>query len=322
MTAHISSALDVTVVMPTFNRAKLVERALDSLRNQSFPATEVLVVDDGSQDGTPEVVRAWGERHQQPVRVVTMARNGGPAPARNRGIQLAKTRYVAFLDSDDEHLPTTLQTLCAGLDARPSAVLSFGDATVVTPEGNEPNGLFGPKADRSKVATRLADDLFLLNQPTDVLLPASILPTSATCFKREDALAVGGMPERFRSGEDWLFFLRMSQRGEFVFTPRDIALHHRHGDNLTSPRAGEFVAREKLAGLAALLDGTAGVTLTAAQRDRVAQMRQAQQVHWRYHLSRLGLPAYLRATRAGAMGITAAPRDVLRALAASVGLLR
>lgn len=318
--------LDVTVVTPTFNRAHLIERALDSVRQQTRHPAEIIVVDDGSSDGTPQVARDWGARHGLAVRVVVMERNGGPAAARNRGIELANTRYVAFLDSDDEHVPTTLETLCAALDAEPSAVLAFGDATVVTPDGREPHGLFGPRVDMARVASPLHGGLFALNDATDTLLPASIVPTSATCFRREAALAAGGMPRQFRSGEDWLFFLRLAQRGRFIFTPVDLALHHRHDDNLTSPRAGEFVAREKLNGLRALHDGTIGVALSPAQQSRITGMLAEQQAHWQYHLSRLGLRAYLRgigSQQAGAlMQAATAPRDVLRALATSLGLLR
>lgn len=321
MTDQASPALDVTVVTPTFNRARLIERALDSVRLQTRRVTEIIVVDDGSRDGTPDVARAWGERHGQPVRVVVMERNGGPAAARNRGIELARTNYVAFLDSDDEHLPDTLETLSGALDAQPSAVMSFGDATVVMPNAREPHGLFAPKIDIARAATALGGDAFLLNDACETLLAASIIPTSATCFRRADALAVGGMPEQFRSGEDWLFFLRLTQRGRFVFTTRDVALHHRHDDNLTSPRAGEFITREKLQGLLALQEGTAGVQLSAAQRQRVAAMIDLQRLHWRYQLSRLGLPAYLRGARAMAQGSTT-PRDLMRAVAASLGLLR
>lgn len=330
MTDHASPALDVTVVTPTFNRARLIERALDSVRLQTRRVTEIIVVDDGSRDGPPDVARAWGERHAQPVRVVVMERNGGPAAARNRGIELAQTHYVAFLDSDDEHLPDTLETLSRALDAQPGAVMSFGDATVVTPGGREPHGLFAPKIDIARAATALGGDAFLLNDAREALLAASIIPTSATCFRRADALAVGGMPAQFRSGEDWLFFLRLTQRGQFVFTTRDVALHHRHDDNLTSPRAAEFVARQKLDGLLALRDGSFGIELSPAQQARIATMLAAQWPAWRYHLSRMGLKRYAEgvtghaalAPQGALQRLLADPKALARAAAASLGLLR
>lgn len=322
--------LDVTAVTPTFNRAALIERALDSVRHQTRRVTEIIVVDDGSSDGTPDVVRAWAARHAQPVRVVTMERNGGPAAARNRGIQLASTRYVAFLDSDDEWAPEAMQTLCGGLDKHAGAVLGFGDATVVTPTECHTAGLFAPRVQIDQMARPLDDHWFALRNAGDTLLPASIIPTSATCFRREDALQVGGMPEQFRSGEDWLFFLRMTQRGDFIFTGKDLALHHRHDSNLTGPLAAEFMAREKLNGLLALRSGSAGLTLSETQRQRVDQMQSAQRARWRYHLSRMGWSHYLKGLgtlpapdgASIAAQLLSAPRDALRALAASAGLVR
>lgn len=314
--------LDVSVVTPTYNRARLIERALDSVRLQTRRASRIIVIDDGSRDGTPEVARAWGERHGFPVTVEVLAQNGGPAVARNRGIALAQTPYVAFLDSDDEHLPQTLESLCAGLDAHPDAAMSFGDATIVSPEGRQAHGLFAPRVQLERDAEALGDGRYRLRDATETLLAASIIPTSATCFRREAALAVGGMPADFRSGEDWQFFLRLTQQGRFVFTTEDVALHHRHDDNLTSPKAGEFMAREKLRGLLNLASGALGVRLNAAQQARVAAMLERQQADWRYHLSTLGLGAYWQGLRgplgaaAGGLAsqLAADPKSLLRAL--------
>lgn len=321
--------LDVTVVTPTFNRAKLIERALDSIRCQDRPPTRIIVVDDCSKDGTPDVVRQWAAKHSQPVHVEVLAQNAGPAGARNRGIELADTRYVAFLDSDDEYVPGSLERLCAGLDLHPEAVMSFGDATVVTPSGQTPHGLFAPRLDVASAALPVGEGRYMLKDATQALLRASIIPTSATCFRRAQAMAVGGMPADFRSGEDWLFFLRLTQQGRFVFVRDDVALHHRHDDNLTSPRAGEFMAREKLRGLLLLLGPQGGIALSTEQRTQLQAMLAQQVQHWRHHLSSLGLASYLQglkgpvgaATGGVAQHLTTAVRPLLRACAASLGLV-
>ena len=292
-----ADVLDVTVVMPTYNRAALVERALDSIRAQARPVRHIVIVDDASHDGTPEVARAWARRHDQSLHVEILARNAGPAAARNRGIELSQTAYVAFLDSDDEYLPNTLQRLCAALDAHPDAVMSFGDATVVSPGERQPHGIFGSQVRMEVDARRTEQGHWQLVDPTDKLLPAGIIPTSAICFRRVEGVAVGGMPADFRSGEDWLFLLLLSQRGRFVFTTDDVTIHHRHDDNLTNSRAGEFIAREKLRGLLALREGTVRVQLTPQQIERVDQMIERQRGSWRYNLSRLGWGPYWRGLR-------------------------
>lgn len=289
--------LDITVVTPTFNRAKLVTRALESVRAQPRPPARIIVVDDASSDGTPEVVRLWAAETGFPVTVEVLAQNGGPAKARNRGIELANTEYVAFLDSDDEHLPDTLARLVAPLERLPDAVLSFADATVVTPSGLEPHGLFRPHIDLDAATETLSLPGFevrALRDATSTLLKASIIPTSGTCFRRRAALAAGLMPDDFRSGEDWLFWLRLSGQGRFVFQLDDLVRHHRHDDNLTHARAAEFMAREKLRGFLGLIDGTQGVPLTPQQETQVGRWCDERLANWRYHLSNLGLTAYLK----------------------------
>lgn len=296
MLRNAKNALDITVVTPTFNRAKLITRALESVRAQPHPPARIIVVDDASSDGTPEVVRRWAAETAFPVTVEVLAQNGGPAKARNRGIELANTEYVAFLDSDDEHLPDTLARLVAPLERLQDAVLSFADATVVTPSGLEPHGLFRPHIDLDAAteALRLPGlEVRTLSNATSTLLKASIIPTSCTCFRRRAALAAGLMPQDFRSGEDWLFWLRLSGQGRFVFQLDDLVRHHRHDDNLTHARAAEFMAREKLRGFLALLDDSMRVSLTPEQAGQASQLVRQSQASWLYHLSRLGIRHYL-----------------------------
>jgi glycosyltransferase involved in cell wall biosynthesis len=292
--------LDVTVVMPAFNRAGLIVRALDSVRNQTRRPCQIIVVDDGSSDATVVTARAWGERHDFPILVEVMAVNGGPAAARNRGIALASSRYVAFLDSDDEHLPATLETLVAALDAAPDAVLSFGDGTIVTPTNSYPKSLFRIRVDLDRVSSYIGTDalpLYRLHNATNTMLKASIIPTSATCFRRDVAMAVGGMPTSFRSGEDWLFWLRLAGQGNFVFVLNDLALHYRHDANLTLYGSEERIVREKLKALTQLRDGSLMIALDAEQRRNVEALIREQIREWRFHLSKCGLPAYLRGLR-------------------------
>jgi glycosyltransferase involved in cell wall biosynthesis len=322
-----ATPLDVSVITPAYNRAHLIERTLNSVRMQTRPVTRIIVVDDGSHDGTPETVRAWAKRHSFPVHVEVLSRNLGPAAARNCGIERADTGYVAFLDSDDELLPDALERLCAGLDAYPDAVVSFGDATVVSPAGRQPHALFAPHVRLAEAAELLPDGRFRLRNATDTLLAASIIPTSATCFRRAAGLAVGGMPVDFRARQDWLFLLRLAQRGRFVFTTDDLAVHHRHDDNLSGPYNNALVAREKLRGLLSLRADQLGVRLNSAQQARIAQMLERQCGTWRYHLSKLGLRSYwqgLRSSLGEATGgwaahLLADPKSLVRAARFGVG---
>src|SRR5689334_6850738 len=106
----------VSVVIPAFNRAFILPEALDSVLAQTWKDFEVLVVDDGSTDNTEEVLEPYVARHG--VRFLRQA-NQGPAAARNRGIEAARGKYVAFLDSDDLWLPIKLAVQIPRMEAQP-----------------------------------------------------------------------------------------------------------------------------------------------------------------------------------------------------------
>src|SRR5574340_695015 len=104
----------VSVVVPAYNAAAFLRRAIDSVLGQTAVDLELLVVDDGSTDATLQLLAGYGERLQAIPQV-----NAGPAGARNRGLALARGRYIAFLDADDWWLPEKLGRQVALLDSRP-----------------------------------------------------------------------------------------------------------------------------------------------------------------------------------------------------------
>src|SRR6516225_5774559 len=98
----------VSIVLPTYNRARFLPQALESIRAQTWTDWELIIVDDGSCDDTAAVVRRLAAETDRPVRYVWQE-NGGPAAARNAGLDLARGTYVAFFDSDDYWLPHHLE---------------------------------------------------------------------------------------------------------------------------------------------------------------------------------------------------------------------
>lgn len=129
MTASDTSADPlVSVVVAAYNGAKLIEETLASLRAQTFADFEVIVVDDCSTDDTREVVTAWSDPR---VRLVTVAKNGGPVRARNRGFAEARGRYIAALDQDDICRPDRFARQVAYLEAHPDTVLLGTSADIL-----------------------------------------------------------------------------------------------------------------------------------------------------------------------------------------------
>ena len=116
----------VSVVMPAYNSREFIGTAIASVVSQSFTDWELLVVDDGSSDGTPEVVAA-AARNDSRIRLIALAVNSGNRPAipRNCALRAATGRFIAFLDSDDSWRPAKLARQVALMDAHPGLVLSY-----------------------------------------------------------------------------------------------------------------------------------------------------------------------------------------------------
>lgn len=104
----------VSVIIPTYNRAPILPRALESVISQSYEPLEIIIVDDGSTDNTAAVIKAWQAKTTRSIKYVYQS-NGGCSSARNHGIQLSTGRLIALLDSDDSWLPEAIERLVGRL---------------------------------------------------------------------------------------------------------------------------------------------------------------------------------------------------------------
>lgn len=190
----------VSVVIPTYNRAWLLGRAIDSVLAQTFQSFEVLVVDDGSTDDTAAVVQAYGER----VRYVRQE-NAGVAAARNTGVRLAHHELIAFLDSDDVWLPRKLELQVPPM-ADPEVVLCFTNRSLSSRRG----------ADRfSDIGCRFDANPCVLDDPAAIATwPAgSPIIASASLFRKAALLRVGGYDEQLHVFEDLRLDFRLAMAG-------------------------------------------------------------------------------------------------------------
>jgi GT2 family glycosyltransferase len=207
---------EVTVVMPAYQAAGTIEAAVASVVAQTRGDWELVVVDDGSSDGTAARVERLGEPRARVLR----KENGGPAAARNAGIATARGRLVSFLDADDLWLPTYLETMTAALDATPSAGFAYTDAWVlddVTGRIRRTTAMAfqrqpaGPETD---AATLLAE-----------LTRTNFVYTSTT-VRREVLEAVGGFRPSLQAAEDYELWFRIAAHGYgAVRAPGILAIH-------------------------------------------------------------------------------------------------
>jgi glycosyltransferase involved in cell wall biosynthesis len=126
--------MNVSVIIPTFNRLRYLRRAIDSVLAQTMPVGEIVIVDDGSTDGTAEALSKW---YGSSVRIIRQER-AGVSGARYRGIREARGKWIAFLDSDDEWTPDRNRQLSeAAEEVTADVAWIFGDLCVVTDKGEE-----------------------------------------------------------------------------------------------------------------------------------------------------------------------------------------
>ncbi len=184
----------VAVVIPTYNRAALLRRAIASIRQQTRAAAcELVIVDDGSTDNTAEVVRELA-----PEALYIRRQQGGPAAARNAGMDASDAPFIAFLDSDDEWLPDKIEDQLAAMREWPDVVLVAGPA----------------------VGEALPD--VPLGRPvalSPALLSANLLTTSTVMLRRSALRPGDRFPEHLRHVEDYVLWLRAALRGPCVFLP-------------------------------------------------------------------------------------------------------
>lgn len=240
----MSSAMPaVSVVIPAYNQARYLPTAIESALAQTFRDREIIVVDDGSLDDTPVIARQYGDA----LRYVRQE-NRGLAGARNTAIRLARGRFVALLDSDDEWLPNYLAEMLALADALPEATVYYCAAKCVDAAGNE----LAQTLTSSPIPP--ADMLpFLLR--SNPLVPSTIL------MRRNRVIALGPFDESFRRVEDWDLWLRLLRAGHtFHGTPKVLVRYRLHPNSLSTSRSSmlDHVSRmvEKLFGSDDGLPGT------------------------------------------------------------------
>lgn len=192
----------VSIIMPAYNVASVLEESVQSVLAQTFADWELLIVDDGSTDETLDVAAslACGESR---IKIMPLGENSGlPAQVRNRGLEAARGEYFAFLDADDLWLPEKLELQLHILESEPDA-----DAICCLYE------VFGDE-DRAALANRMLNHVMVSPVQREEMLRYCAFQTSTVVFRRRVYEFLGGMNEDplLRSVEDYEYFTRMVLR--------------------------------------------------------------------------------------------------------------
>lgn len=218
----------VTVVIPTKDRWPLLQRALGCALHQRDVSLEVVVVDDGSATPAP---RGLAEGTDSRVRCVRQPHSGGVARARNRGIEIARGDWIAFLDDDDLWAPGHLRAV---LDAAPpGAAFAFGRHYVVDLDGNVLSRGSDPPPQR------------MLRQ---IVARNPVVTPSAVLARRTRLLVVGGFDPAFSIAADWDLWIRLAAGGDVGVSRALTVGYTNHSDNMHRDTAGILRERRALAG--------------------------------------------------------------------------
>lgn len=273
--------LAVSVVIPAYNAQDHLARALVSVLRQTRKPDEILVVDDGSSDGTSAVIEGFGPR----VRGLSRPHRGAAA-ARNAGIRASKAALVAFLDADDEWLPEKLAMQIV-LHQKADLVMSYCRSNEWDAQGHDLGDTFRHgRPQRGLDAWR-------------GLLAENFIATPTVMARRDDLLAAGGFDERLKVGEDQDMWIRLALRGRVDFVDQSLVRVHTRSGSLSDSGFRDQI-RFTLDMVERHLQGLEG-TLNGGERRRIRAHRLGQLGRNAYAHGewRLGLQLLARALRFG-----------------------
>ena len=206
----------ISVIVPAYDAARTILETVESVLGQTFQDFELIVVDDGSSDGTAELLK---EISDSPLKVYSYE-NGGVAVARNRGIALAKGEFISFIDADDLWTPDKLESQLAALERMPEAGIAYSWTTMAD-ENGEP--LYPQKP------VYFEGDVY-----PQLLVNNFIFSGSNILARREAIESVGEFDLSLRACQDWDCYVRLAAKWPFVLVPRHQIFYRQYSMSMSS----------------------------------------------------------------------------------------
>ena len=222
----------VSVVIPAYNHARYVEEAIQSVLSQTYTNIELIVLDDGSTDDTPEILKRYSGRfywESQP--------NMGQACTLNKGWQMARGELLSYFSADDVLLPDAISSAVEYLCANPNAVLTYCDFNLIDPSSKPIRKVFTPAFDYKRMLV-------------DVTCP----PGPGVVFRRSAFEAVGLWNANLRQMPDYEYWLRLGLEGQFIRIPTVLAGFRVHESSQTFSQTSDERAEEPVRIIAHFFD--------------------------------------------------------------------
>ncbi len=227
----------LSILMPTYRGERYVAQALESVAVQSDDDIELLVVDDGSDDRTLDIVRRFESRI--PIRILEGARRKNWVASTNLALRAASGEFACMLHQDDGWAPTRIARVRAAFAAHPEATWLVHASSFVDSHGARV-GAWNLPFDRTTV--RVGPGTFV-----ERLLVQNFLAIPAPVFRTRDALAIGGLDESLWYTADWDLWLGLAARGEALLLGDELTWFRIHGESQTITRSGDAASlREQM----------------------------------------------------------------------------
>jgi glycosyltransferase involved in cell wall biosynthesis len=218
----------VSVIIPTYNRANSVPRAIESVLNQTMPVSEIIVVDDGSRDNTREVIHSYKPR----IKYIYQ-NNAGPAAARNRGIAESKCRWLAFLDSDDIWLPQKIERQLQETE-KLGADVSFHDLHLRRNNNEAYVESWNREVNRHcknliPLGTGIIEDAY-----SRCMLCGHLFLTTTLMLNKYCLDSLGLFKEELRTSEDLELYFRLATKYKIAYLNEQLALYDPGTERVTN----------------------------------------------------------------------------------------
>ncbi len=272
--------MNVSVIIPAYNAERYLTDAIKSVQSQTATDWELIVVDDGSTDTTPDIVRAVAVSDPR-LRLVQRA-NGGLPAARNSGIRAASetSKFISFLDGDDLWEPDALEILLGALERSPECLGAHALSRYVDAD-NQPirEGELEGRGLRRQTLGHQGTCELTSEMPTtfDVLAIRNCFTVGAILLRKSAFDRAGLFDEELRACEDWDLWLRMCVHGNIAFTNRVVCRYRQHGSNMSHDPmrmgAADAAVRLKLCTLPNLDSRQRAIARAAMRRHATKLMR-------------------------------------------------
>ncbi|HWQ42964.1 MAG TPA: glycosyltransferase [Desulfosporosinus sp.] len=206
----------VSVVVPTYNHARYLPYALESIINQSYPNIEVLVIDDGSKDGTAELVKPYRSKVNYAYK-----ENGGTPSALNLGLSLATGKYICWLSADDMFLEDKVSKQLGLMESDPSLGFSYTSFIVIDANGTKQydvNSAYFPN--KQEMVTKLMEGCFI--NGSSVMMRSSALQE------------IGNFDESLSQAHDYDLWMRFLRHYSCGFLGEHLLAYRWHGENMSN----------------------------------------------------------------------------------------